>query len=115
MLCQRVLGLPLPGGLAAQLSADRRIARLTRMAFAALHAPSVDRGRLATVLRNVGVPFLLGRGVWPITPRKLQVASLGLPTFSGSPLPRGLGFLYPLMRLPFWLWRRGAILVRGRG
>lgn len=114
VLCQRILGLPLPAGLAARLSADRRIARLTRIAFAAIHAPSVDRGRLATVLRNVGVPFLLGRGL-AYYAAQVQVASVGLADVVRLPLPRGLHFLYPLLRLPLWLWRRGATLVRGRG
>lgn len=114
LLCQRILGLPLPAALAARLSADRRIARLTRIASAAIHAPSVDRGRLATVLRNVGVPFLLGRGL-AFYSVQAQVASVGLADVVRLPLPRGLHFLYPLLRLPFWLWRRGATLVRGRG
>ncbi|MDO8875812.1 MAG: nucleotidyltransferase family protein [Pseudolabrys sp.] len=112
LLCQRILGLPLPADLAARLSADRRLARLTRIAWAAIHAPVVDRGRIATVLRNVGVPFLLGRG-FAYYAAQAQVASVGLADVVRLPLPSGLHFLYPLLRLPFWLWRRGVTLMRG--
>lgn len=107
LLCQRILRLPLPAALAAQLSADRRVARLTRIAAAAIAAPSVDRGRLATVLRNVGVPFLLGRGL-AYYAAQVRVASVGLADIVRLPLPPGLHFLYPLLRLPLWLWRRGV-------
>jgi hypothetical protein len=36
--------------------------------------------------------------------------AVGLPDVVMLPLPRALHFLYPIVRLPLWLWRRAKTL-----
>ena len=67
--------------------------------------------------RNVGIravvcelrnQLLLGRG-WAFYAAQLRLAYAGVADIVSVPLPRPLHFIYPLLRLPLWLWRRAKI------
>lgn len=116
LLCRRLLALPLPERLAAELAADRRLAKLVAMALTALAAPrtasEADVG-IAGVARFVHMQFLLGRG-WRFYAAQGRRALVGPVDAVRWPLPGYLHFLYPIARLPLWLWRRAAAAFGGR-
>jgi hypothetical protein len=108
LLCNRLLGLDLPDDLRAALSADARIERLAAIAGRRMRGddPASATGwRAARTFRNVIHPFRLGHG-----PRffaaQLREVLIGPGDPIRLPLPRALMFLYPLLRLPLWLWRQ---------
>ena len=61
------------------------------------------------VARTVRMQFLLGRG-WPFLVAQARAAMVGPVDVVALPLPRSLHFLYPLLHLPLWLWRRARLL-----
>jgi hypothetical protein len=74
-------------------------------AMTARRAETEADGGFVGVMRVVGTQFLLGRGLTffiaqcrSVSVRALDVVDL--------PLHPMLQFLYPLLRLPLWLWRR---------
>lgn len=105
MLCAAIFGRPLPPDLEAAWRDSRRVRSLVRMASQALAAPDDGRASLAAVARNVMAPFLLGRG-WRYVAGQLRATSVGVVDVVRLPLPAPLHFLYPLLRLPLWVWRR---------
>lgn len=104
MLCVVIFDRPLPPGVPQQ-GDSRRVRSLVRMALQALAAPDDGRATLAAVARNVLTPFLLGRG-WRYVAGQLRATSVGVVDVIRLPLPAPLHFLYPLLRLPLWIWRR---------
>jgi hypothetical protein len=58
-------------------------------------------------LRNMVEPFRLGRG-----PRffvtQTRILLIGTADAIHWPLPPALAFLYPLLRVPLWLWRQAV-------
>jgi Uncharacterised nucleotidyltransferase len=116
-LCQRVLGLSLPASLADEIQANKRVQRLVAIAMAAMTArqteTEADAGFLG-VARSVGTQFLLGQG-WRFYAAQCRTASAGTFDIIDLPLPPWLYFLYPILRLPLWLWRRArAAVTRGK-
>jgi hypothetical protein len=116
LLCRQLLDLPLPPGLANELQADNRIARLVRGALVAMTAPNTgaekDAG-FAGVLRNIRMQFSLGRG-FRFFAAQCRVAAVGQADIALLALPAGLQFLHPLLRLPLWLWRRATSAIGAR-
>ncbi len=116
LLCERLLKLPLAPALADELRSDRSTRWLVAIA---LHAMAGDDRMRQTEDRPEGdltiqiSHFLLAPtpGAWFA---ELQSKSIGWTDFSRIRLPRPLYILYPLMRIPSWLWRRVAHVV-GRG
>ena len=107
LLCQRLLALPLPDGLASELQETGRVRKLYAIAADAM----ADRSRggggggAPAVWRDFWAQFLLGRG-WAFFAAQCRAASVGIIDVISLPLPPFLHFLYPLLRLPLWLWRR---------
>jgi hypothetical protein len=117
LLCRRVFALPLPVGLAGELSASKRVQKLVRIALAALTAPRAETAGdagIAEVTRFVQTQFLLGQG-WKFYVAQWRTASIGAVDVIRWPLPRYLHFLYPLIRLPLWLWRRACEAIPRSG
>ncbi len=108
-LCRLLFDLKLPPAVADEINVDGRIDRLVGIALAAMTAPraptEIDPGFFG-VARNVGMQFLLGRG-WPFLAAQCRAAAVGPANVIRWPLPPALHFLYPVLRLPLWLWRRG--------
>lgn len=118
LLCRRLLALPLPADVAEEMSSDRRAEKLVAIALAAMSAPQTDMepdGGIAGVTRYMHTQFLLGRG-WPFYAAQCRVASIAPVDVVRCPLPPFLQFLYPLLGVPLWLWRRmTARKTRGPG
>ncbi len=106
LLCRRLLGYRIPAALEGRL-AGRKLRRLVRAALDAMVGPD---GETELVRRPFG-PFRLlapqfarGRGVRFFL---AQCALLidNLEDKLDYPLPPALHFLYPVLRLPFWVLR----------
>jgi len=106
-LCERLMGLKLPSNLAREFDADKRCRRLIAIAMRAMMTPYAADGDAGTggVARELRNQFLLGRGLRFYTAQCL-LASAGTADIVRLPLPRPLHFIYPLVRVPLWLWRR---------
>lgn len=117
LLCQDIFGLPLPASLAAEIAAKKRVTKLVAVALAAMTTPRAS-GRadigIAGVTRFIYTQFLLGQGL-RFYAAQYRVASVAPLDVIRLPLPPALHFLYPLLRLPLWLWRRGAMALGRRG
>jgi hypothetical protein len=110
LLCQKLLGMRLPADLAGELNADRRLTRLVRVALDAMvggdAATELGSGVIETA-RDVCGRFMLGEGraFYAAECRQLLMGNADPIRF---PLPAGWHFLYPVLRFPLWLWRRGS-------
>jgi hypothetical protein len=108
VLCERLFARPLPGRLAAELTGDRRVQRLAVMALEIMIGPrpEVDMHDRAFGTTRVAVmQFYLGRG-WRYFFAQCRVLAILAGDVAEFPLPAPLHFLYPLLRLPLWAWRR---------
>jgi hypothetical protein len=115
LLCQQLFALNLPGALVDELGANQRVKRLVAIALDAMTAPRAETeadGGIAGVTRIVRTQFLLGQG-WAFYAAQIRAAAAGPADVIRFPLPLPLHFLYPLLRLPLWLWRRSSS-ARGR-
>jgi hypothetical protein len=108
LLCQRLFALRLPDGLAAEFEGTGRVRKLYAIAADAMADRSCGgAGSAPAVWRDFWTQFLLGRG-WGFFAAQCRTASVGIIDVISLPLPPYLHFLYPLLRLPLWLWRRAA-------
>lgn len=110
LLCKRLLGTQVPEDLVEVLQRDRVVRRLEELAMTAMTQGGAE-----------SEPYDLPSGMKPIN-RSLWLMSGSLRYFWGEvnsrwiswddvvtvPLPRGLQFLYPILRMPLWVWRRAA-------
>lgn len=106
LLCQRLLGYRLPEALAPAL-AGRRLRRLVAAALDAMVGPDgeTELGRRPWgSFRLLPPQFLRGRGL-DFSLAQWRMLTENLDDAVTVPLPRPLGFLYPLLRFPLWLWR----------
>lgn len=104
LLCHRLLGLELPESVLA----DLRRPNLERLAIIALDAmvgpdaeTELDRRQSYSISLAA---FLLGRG-WRYWFAQLRILSISCEDAIRYPLPRWLRFVYPIIRLPLWLFR----------
>jgi hypothetical protein len=108
LLCQRLLGLEIPTNLAEEMQTNKRCRKLLTLAMEALAAPVAagesDPG-LRGVVRELRYQFLLGQGL-RFYATQCRLACTGTADIVRLPLPWPLHFIYPLVRLPMWLWRR---------
>jgi hypothetical protein len=110
LLCQRLFALNLPDALADELRANQRVKKLMTIALDAMTAPRAETeadGGIAGVMRIVRTQFLLGQG-WAFHAAQIRAMAAGPADVIRFPLPMPLHFLYPLLRLPLWLWRRST-------
>jgi Uncharacterised nucleotidyltransferase len=115
LLCHRLLGLNLPASLFRELQTDKKCEKLTAIAVAEMTAENsaTEEGpKIAGVIQAVGRQFLLGQGV-AFYLAQCRLALAGVADVVRLPLPRPLYFIYPLVRLPLWLWRRIASVSPG--
>ena len=104
LLRQRLLGAELPSGIAAELLSSRRLAALVAIALEALTGPE-PRHDIIAMARGAAAQFLLGRGPAYYF-RQCMLVCYSVADAILLPLPPALHFLYPILRLPLWLWRR---------
>jgi putative nucleotidyltransferase-like protein len=110
LLCRRLLGATLPAGLTDTVDKSATLGWLEATALNAMttgqgeHHPhevrfGTTRGTLST--------FLLSRS-WRYRLAELRVHLINQTDMLSVPLPERLRFLYPILRLPLWLWRHAA-------
>ncbi len=113
MLCDSLFGVAVAAAPAAAYRKRWRYRVLERVALTMM-----TRGNAETEVWDIrfgAMPavfsqFLLG-GSWRYYLAELRLRSVSLADMEAVPLPRALGFLYPLLRLPMLVYRR----VRDRG
>jgi hypothetical protein len=108
LLCEKLFGLEVPQHLAAELTGDLATRRLVRIALAAMAGRNAEIELDDTVLGTVPIHlshFLLAPG-WRYKASEARRKSLSHHDRATIPLPRPLHFLYPLLVVPSWLWRR---------
>ncbi len=119
LLCHRLLGRKLPAALEAALVGNIRLRLLSALAMNLMvgrnPAAELDDRAFGTT-RVALLQFLLGGG-WRNAVAQCRVMSIRLDDILRYPLPPLLHFLYPLLRLPLWLWRRGisGVIRRPQG
>jgi hypothetical protein len=112
LLCERLLGLKLPAELLQEFEADPRSPSLVAIAMRAITAPSAvhsDTG-IGAVANNLRNQFLLGRGL-DFYAAQCRLGFAGVADIVRLPLPRPLYFIYPLVRIPFWIYRRARLAL----
>jgi hypothetical protein len=107
LLCHRLLDLNIPPGLEEEIRSHGRSERLVRVAMKTMADTYAEaepgRGSIGQ-MRVLLAQFLLGDGLaffWA----ECRTATVRILDLVDLPLPPGLQFLYPLLRLPLWLWR----------
>lgn len=108
LLCSTLFELSLPPSLEAELRGDAVTRWLERTALRAMAgryvATELDDTLLGTVPIHVS-HFVLGRGLGYKASEAWR-KTLSPHDRALMPLPKALGFLYPILVLPRWLWRR---------
>jgi hypothetical protein len=111
LLCQKLFALQLPAALARDLQASKRCQRLVAVAMAAMERSNFAAERdtaMRGVMRELYNQFLLGHG-FAFYAMQCRLALVGVADIVRLPLPAPLHFVYPLLRLPLWLWRRAKL------
>jgi hypothetical protein len=111
LLCRRILRMVLPDGLIAKLSRDVQVRWLERIAINAITADLEPTEQPLGTTRNNLSLFLLRRErlYWLAELENHLISPVDILTL---PLPQHLRGLYPVLRLPLWLWRHRRIHSR---
>lgn len=107
LLCQRLLGMHMPESLSSELRASASVLLLEALALQAMTGCSSEEDRPSTVLENLGLFLylgLLGSG-WRFYASEISRYLVSPADVLAVPLPPSLIWLYPVLRLPVWLWR----------
>lgn len=108
LLCETLFELEIPPQLSAELKADASTQQLVRIALGTMAGRHAETELDDTVLGTVPIHlshFLLAPG-WRYKMSEIRRKSLSHHDRAALPLPRPLHFLYPLVVVPSWLWRR---------
>ena len=110
LLCRQVLGANLPVGLMATIGNSATVRWLQATALSAMTTGQGDqhphKTRLGTTRGSLST-FLLRRS-WRYRLTELNLHLHNQTDMLTMPLPERLRFLYPLLRLPLWMWRHAA-------
>jgi hypothetical protein len=107
LLCHRLLGTPVPDTLLTIFRASAILRWLETTALNAMTAGNSEiepREVLFGTTRGSLACFLLGTS-WRYWLAELKVHSVCEADVLSIPLPAPLHFLYPMLRVPLWLWR----------
>jgi hypothetical protein len=107
LLCHGLLGTPVSHRLVAALRESRRVRWLEATALKAMTAGNGEiqpHDLLFGTTRGSFSCFLLGRN-WHYWLAELKLHLICQTDVLTMSLPERLKFLYPLLRLPLWLWR----------
>ncbi len=108
LLCQRLLALELPAFLAAELRGSARLAMLEALALDVMlggGAQTEIYARVGGTLRVSLSMFLLGQS-WRYVFDELRRYLISPADVAALVLPSSLSWVYPILRLPMWAWRR---------
>jgi hypothetical protein len=107
LLCQRLLGTRLPTSLMKKLSKSPKVRWLQETALKAMTTGGGEREprevRFGTTRGSLSA-FLLSRS-WRYRLSELRNLLTNETDVLAVPLPEWLRFLYPIIRLPLWVWR----------
>jgi len=107
LLCQRLLGTPVPAALLATISKNLTVRWLEATALNAMTAGQSEREprdlRFGTTRGSLST-FLLSTS-WRYRLAELKNHLTNHMDALTVPLPERLWFLYPMLRLPLWAWR----------
>jgi putative nucleotidyltransferase-like protein len=107
LLCRRLLATPLPDRLMATLAKSATVRWLEATALGAMATGQGEREpreeRFGTTRGSLST-FLLGR-TWRYRLSEVRTHLTNQRDVLAVPLPEQLRFLYPFLRLPFWVWR----------
>jgi hypothetical protein len=109
LLCRRVLQTPLPDSLTSRMDS----ATVRWLETTALNAMNTGQGELDPQGVRFGTTrgslstFLL-RSSWRYRFRELFLHLINQSDVLVVPLPSQLRFLYPILRLPLWIWRHAT-------
>jgi hypothetical protein len=112
LLCQILFDRKLPPALGEELQRNGRVRRLVRIALNAMANPLAKPDGMIAVSNNIMYQFLLGQG-FAFFFAQCRIAAVGILDVIALPLPPRLHFLYPVLRLPLWVWRRTTGRVSG--
>ena len=107
LLCHRLLGMPLPAYLVSTLRQSPRVRWLEETALRTL---TLGQGELDPrdvrfgTTRGTLSTFLLGQS-WTYYAAELRNRAFNETDVLAVPLPERLRVLYPIFRVPMWLWR----------
>src|SRR5262249_34878905 len=108
LLCRNLLGMALPARLTATIG---RRATERWLAATAVNVMTAGAGeehphdvRFGTTRGSLST-FLLNRS-WRYRLAELNIQLTNQTDVLNVPLPQWLRFLYPVLRLPLWLWRQ---------
>jgi len=110
LLCRRFLESEVPAGLVEKLNRDSKIRSLVQLAIRAM---TRGGGEIEPYDLHQGLEPMI-RSPWLLdsTPRflwgEINTHWVGWNDVIDVSLPRGLQFLYPILRVPLWLGRRVA-------
>jgi hypothetical protein len=107
LLCKRVFATPLPDRLIAPLAKNTTMRWLEATALNAITVGQGEREprerRFGTTRGSLSTVLLSSSWRYQLTELRLQLTN---PTdVLTVPLPQRLRFLYPVLRLPLWVWR----------
>jgi hypothetical protein len=109
-LCETLLGRELPAALVDELSRERGLGYLVRRARRAMLMPDPGvepRQNVSQTLQNLVDLFLAGKG-FAFYRAQCALTLVGPHDVIAFRLPAALAFLYPVLRVPFWFWRRAV-------
>jgi Uncharacterised nucleotidyltransferase len=109
LLCHRLLGTAIPPSLMSVFRQDSAVRWLENIALAAITADrDLTDQPFGTMRKNLSL-FAL-RSQWRYRLSELEDQCISPVDILTLPLPTYLRELYPILRLPLWLWRRGRNL-----
>lgn len=108
LLCHRLLSTDVSEGLLAALNRDPNTKALERTALWAISPGSEEKEPMDVFLGGARINFshLRLRPDWRYRASELKSYMVAPDDLVLLPLPAGLHVLYPVLRLPLWLWRR---------
>jgi hypothetical protein len=106
-----LLGAAIPAALLDELRRVRGASWLVRIGLKSMVGERELEARPFARARILLAQFALC-GTWPNAVAQLRYRGVSVHDRVHTPLPKGLRFLYPVLRAPLWLWRR---LAKARG
>jgi hypothetical protein len=113
LLCEALLGRKLPRALVEELRRVPGVNYLVRRAMRAMVTPDPATELVRDVRQTVQnlIDFLMaGRG-FAFYRAQFALMLIGPQDVIAFRLPAALAFLYPVLRIPFWFWRRAMSRV----
>src|SRR5262249_44843223 len=107
LLCHRLMGTAVSDQLIMTLRTDATVRWLEVLAMMAMTADREPAEERFGATLNALARFLL-RSDWRYSLTELKVYSISPVDILTLPLPKRLQLVYPVLRLPLWVWRHSV-------